>query len=936
MTQFFEKRDRWGHGMALWVLVAMVFVAPPALWSLKQIHLENDIENWLPEDDPQAVMLRWYLKNFEHEDSLLVTWEGSSLNDPRVERFATRVRGVEDSTGVRRNGLKQVDRVITPRDVLARVDEDVVRDEAIHRLKGVLIGTGPVKVRLSEAGRNDEQRVIEALTKRAKAKLNLDIQVLPAFVEWSDPVQTVNRSSTDSNDASTTDSLESEPLVPMGVIPAHDFQVRWAGMQVNSQRTEQFRELAIGLQPTGKADGSAGWIDDCFIVPGSPVALSVALSEAGLADKSGTMEEIRRIAQEVGISSAELHLGGRPVASSELNQSVKKAAWNREAPITQLHRRSVILLSGLVGIGLAFVMLRSFRLATLVLFISYYTVLLAVSLVPLTGGSMNMVLVVMPTLLLVLTMSGAIHVANYWKNAAHKNLGTAVVEATRMARTPCLLASVTTAIGLLSLSTSSLTPVRDFGIYSAIGSLLSLVMVLYGLPALLQIWPAGKPDVQDVDRRGWQELGRILARYRILVTTAALVLFAVGICGLNWFHTETKAIRYFPENAPIVRDYRFLEENIAGIVPVDVIVRFDSDAQSDLNFLQRMEIVRQIENQMREHSEISGTLSLADFRPTSEKPPENASSIQKLMYHRRAATMESRIREEHSSAIKRFLTVADEPADLDTPGDQELNQAGDELWRITAQVAIMSDLNYGDLTADLDKIAQSTLRYHPGSGHVVTGMVPLFLRTQQAVLESLIRSFALAFGVIAVVMIIVLKNPIAGLIAMLPNLLPIAVVFGLISWYGIAVDIGTMITASVALGIAVDGTLHLLTWFQTGIASGKSRVEAVAHALGHCGPAMWQTSFAVGTGLLMLYPADLLLISRFGWLMAALIGMALVADVILLPALLAGPLGRLIERTNRGVQSEPVAANETTPHQPVLEPHLRVTPSSVLKTFQPD
>ena len=178
-------------------------------------------------------------------------------------------------------------------------------------------------------------------------------------------------------------------------------------------------------------------------------------------------------------------------------------------------------------------------------------------------------------------------------------------------------------------------------------------------------------------------------------------------------------------------------------------------------------------------------------------------------------------------------------------------------------------------------------------------VVPLFLRTQQAVLRSLIESFGLAFALIAIVMIVVLRHPISGLISMLPNLFPVGVVFGLISWARIPVDIGTMITASVALGIAIDGTLHLITWFQEGIRDGLSRDEATCKALRHCGPAMWQTSIAIALGMLMLTGADLLLISRFGWLMAALIAMALIGDVVLLPALLHGWLGAIIERTTR-------------------------------------
>src|SRR6185436_11980784 len=177
------------------------------------------------------------------------------------------------------------------------------------------------------------------------------------------------------------------------------------------------------------------------------------------------------------------------------------------------------------------------------------------------------------------------------------------------------------------------------------------------------------------------------------------------------------------------------------------------------------------------------------------------------------------------------------------------------------------------------------------------------------------------------VVMLVLRNPIAGFLAMIPNVLPIAAVFGIVSWCGVQVDIGSTVTASIALGITIDGTLHLITWFRIGIEQGKSRAEAVAQALGHCGPAMWQTTLVVSIGLLMLYPSDLVLISRFGWLMASLLGAASLTDLVLTPALLAGPLGYLIQKSTRAKSSETIdagsecgeEANGAVPGKPHLD-----------------
>src|SRR5205085_1349117 len=129
--------------------------------------------------------------------------------------------------------------------------------------------------------------------------------------------------------------------------------------------------------------------------------------------------------------------------------------------------------------------------------------------------------------------------------------------------------------------------VRDFGLYSAIGTLLSLAVTLYGLPALMQILPAKKaPRAEDLENAFWHGLASWVARrYRAVIITSLLVT-AVCTWGLTRFQTETKVIRYFADTTRTVRDYDYLEDHLAGIIPVEVIVRFDRESQQQLKFLQ--------------------------------------------------------------------------------------------------------------------------------------------------------------------------------------------------------------------------------------------------------------------------------------------------------------------------------------------------------------
>jgi hypothetical protein len=297
------------------------------------------------------------------------------------------------------------------------------------------------------------------------------------------------------------------------------------------------------------------------------------------------------------------------------------------------------------------------------------------------------------------------------------------------------------------------------------------------------------------------------------------------------------------------------------------------------------------------------------------------------------ARIHEKLREggQDGAALAALLALPESSADWKQPGDALLNHAGDEVWRITCQASLMSDYDYQQLTSELNAIAAERLQTCAigRPQHVVTGLIPIFLRTQQALLDSLVNSFGLAFVLIGGMMIVLLRNVSAALWSMLPNVMPIAIVFGLLGWSGIRVDIGTMITASIALGIAVDGTLHLMTWFRNLIAQGISREEAVVQALEHCGPALWQTSAAIGFGMLMLYPVELLLISRFGWIMCTMIFAALWGDVILLPGLLAGPLGRVLEKSVRS-QSKSQGEDDVPPIPrviPALEPEPVLLPA---------
>ncbi|MFM7161834.1 MAG: hypothetical protein ACKO3P_15890, partial [Planctomycetaceae bacterium] len=748
MPNYLEKRDRWGNSLALWVVFGMVFCLPPCLWALRSLKLENEVHHWIPHDDPKWQAYQFAERHFATADAILCSWDGSHLSDPRVDRLSKRVRGTRDANGQRRGGSPYFSEVKTPYDLIARIHSDKISmEEAISRVEGVLVGRGPLRIRLTEEGRERRERVVRALTELARAQVREPaglqvVSALPPAISDSSLLDdgpgansAGDQATSGMSDASRGDGSSGETApgeaggesteaklaeaVPAPVEPGvgdepgedeaghqalsresslaelesllpvpepHDLELTWPGMHWRPEEVSRVRELALRLGSVGGAVLSQPGevperpvIEACFQVPGSPVAVALYLSEAGRAERGVALDWLKQAAVEAGIPEPTLHLAGSPVAGHALNAEVRKATWNPNAPLTRPHERSLFLVSSLVGGLFALWMLKSWRLALVVLGVSYYTTLLSTALVPLSGAPMNMVLVVMPTLLLVTTLSVAVHIANYWRHAAAVDGRTAVAESIKTAYVPVLWAGVTSIIGQASLCTSNLTPIRDFGLFSSIGSALSLVVTLVGLPALMLLFPAKAPAEEELDSSFWHGLAAWIAKHQVGVTAACLLTAAGCSVGLMYFRTETKVVRYFGEHTRTFRDYVFIEENLGGVVPVEVLVRFDREAQQELKFLQRRDLIREIEQQVRKLPDVSGALSLSDFLPDYAIPTAGGGSKKRAQqrYATTSRVIESRVKSGRYAGTDALLAVCDDA----TPW----NEAGDELWRITAQ-----------------------------------------------------------------------------------------------------------------------------------------------------------------------------------------------------------------------------------------------------------
>lgn len=178
---------------------------------------------------------------------------------------------------------------------------------------------------------------------------------------------------------------------------------------------------------------------------------------------------------------------------------------------------------------------------------------------------------------------------------------------------------------------------------------------------------------------------------------------------------------------------------------------------------------------------------------------------------------------------------------------------------------------------------------------VYTGVVPIVYKAQRALLTSLVESTLWSFLTITPLMIFVTRSFRAGLVAMIPNVVPVIVIFGTMGWLGIPIDIGSMMTASIALGVAVDDTIHFLSWFRGDVHHYRNRNNAIISCYAKCATPTLQAACISGLGLSVFALSTFTPTQRFGWLMLTILIAGVVAELILLPAILAGPLGKVFE-----------------------------------------
>lgn len=432
---------------------------------------------------------------------------------------------------------------------------------------------------------------------------------------------------------------------------------------------------------------------------------------------------------------------------------------------------------------------------------------------------------------------------------------------------PIALCGVTTAIGFASMCTVNIDAIVYVGALGAVGVAAVLAAALTATPAVLALWPlpARSARVCDYlrDRTAPSVLRLAAARPRLVVTLWVIVFVVIGL-GVTRLRVETDVTQWFERGNPVRDSYEAIRSELSGISPMNVVIESRSGAPVTA----------------------PGVLAAIDGL---------AAHLRGLPKVGKVVTLADPLRQLHGGFV-------DDPAQPLPAGRdlveqyllllESVPQLPDLVSsdRLAANVLLRLDDNGSAYLLDVADAAERWWAEHGPSGYSArtTGIMFEFARAAHEIALGQIRGFGSAFAAITLVLLLVLRSARLAGVALVPNVVPVFIAFGAMGLAAISLDAATVLIGSIALGIAVDDTVHLLLGYHEERRAGAARGAAVEASLRQSFPAIVQTALVVALGFLVLGLSGFRFIRNLGLVTAGLMLLCLVAELNLLPAMLLG------------------------------------------------
>ena len=496
----------------------------------------------------------------------------------------------------------------------------------------------------------------------------------------------------------------------------------------------------------------------------------------------------------------------------------------------------------------------------------------------LSGTAMNAITVCLPSLVMALAVLDLVHVI-----AAIDTLDDDVTDprdrrvtsALANVITPGLFNIATTSVALLALVTATSAVTRQLGAFAALGVVLAWVFcVAWTIVALPRALRGRRRRAQEA-ASAWttRVASHAVARPWPILVAAVLVMVA-SVVGITRLTVDTDTLGFLPRSHQVHQDVRAVEASVGPFIPLEVDVTFhNADAW------QRVSVIDGLQRVKATLATTSLPAAVGDVRlgvPVSVvdvlDPADRALGGGGLT---RGALDDDR-----AGAAVAFIEVT-APQLMDG-----LVSADGKHLRVTVPVTLTTAQGFIAASAHVCAVVEEAL---VGTGATVrlTGYLPLYARIVDALVLDQVRSFAAAFVSVFVLIGLLLRSRRLMLLAALPNLVPIAFVLGLMGFLSIPLDVASVTIAATILGVIVDDTVHTLFHLRRGLRAGLSPNEAIVRASTSAGRANAWGNGLLLAGFLVLTFASARSLVLVGGLSAVAVAIALIADLLVVPALAA-------------------------------------------------
>lgn len=489
---------------------------------------------------------------------------------------------------------------------------------------------------------------------------------------------------------------------------------------------------------------------------------------------------------------------------------------------------------------------------------------------------LDIMMVLLPTMMFVVGMSDVVHVLTKYleelRNGKEKQ--EAFRNTIKDVAFPTFITLLSTGVGFLSLLYSSIKPIRDFGIFTSLGIMVSFILAFTFLPALILL--RKKPIVlkeRNEDMFWTKKLHRLLLwvftnRFKVIIGTVGIVI--LSFVGISKIVLNNNLLEDIVDSDSLKQDFYFFEEHYSGVRPFEMAITLKHPGKSIFD----MDVLKQL-NRVEEILEKEYGVGFIVSPVTVVKSMNKAFNGGYAENYKLPA--DSTALKDNIAAIKKYVKKNDLKILVSHDGRKA---------RITGK---MHDLGSAAIRV-LDKKLELALREEKLQprlfNYKLTGGAVMIDKNNEYLVYNMLQGLLMSILVVSFIIAFIYRSFKIVLISIIPNIIPMILIGGLMGFAGIEMKLSTSIIFSIAFGIATDDTIHLLARLKLELDKGSSFLYAIKHTYISTGKAVVVTSLILSAGFLTLVMSDFQSTFYFGLLVSLILLVAVVTELLLLPLLL--------------------------------------------------